>query len=108
MCYRGLNLCITQVLGHESAGIIKKGALHSLLFHNLSNVVNKLVGAKVRTVKVGDRVALEPGATCRVCDQCKAGKYQVRPRDLFKCEYALNSVVHVALPADGLCRHAAL
>ena len=26
---------------------------------------------------VGDRVALEPGPACRVCDLCKSGKYQV-------------------------------
>jgi len=35
------------------------------------------VGAKVKHLKVGDRVAMEPGATCGSCDFCKAGRYQV-------------------------------
>ena len=35
------------------------------------------VGSKVKGLSVGDRVALEPGATCRKCDACKAGKYNV-------------------------------
>ncbi len=37
------------VLGHESAGTVVE------------------VGAKVRNVKVGDRVAIEPGVPCRRC-----------------------------------------
>jgi threonine dehydrogenase-like Zn-dependent dehydrogenase len=43
----------TQVLGHESAGIVTA------------------VGSGVRTHKVGDRVALEPGVPCFSCDVCK-------------------------------------
>jgi threonine dehydrogenase-like Zn-dependent dehydrogenase len=35
------------ILGHESAGIVKE------------------VGSKVTNVKVGDRVAMEPGEPCR-------------------------------------------
>lgn len=49
---------VVQVLGHESSGIVSK------------------VGPKVKHLKVGDRVALEPGATCRACDLCKAGRYE--------------------------------
>ncbi|TEB35636.1 xylitol dehydrogenase [Coprinellus micaceus] len=48
-----------MVLGHESSGIVTK------------------VGPKVKHLKVGDRVALEPGATCRACDLCKAGRYEL-------------------------------
>lgn len=36
------------------------------------------VGSKVKNLKPGDRVALEPGATCRTCEACKSGKYEVR------------------------------
>lgn len=50
-----------MVLGHESAGII-----HS-------------VGDKVKTLKVGDRVAMEPGVPCRRCVRCKEGKYNLCP-----------------------------
>ncbi|THV08450.1 GroES-like protein [Dendrothele bispora CBS 962.96] len=54
-----------MVLGHESSGIISK------------------VGAKVKHVKVGDRVAIEPGSTCRVCDMCKSGRYNLCPDIVF-------------------------
>jgi len=50
-----------MVLGHESAGIIEK------------------VGAKTRGLKIGDRVAMEPGAACRICDSCKGGQYHLCP-----------------------------
>jgi len=48
-----------MVLGHESSGLVSK------------------VGAKVTTHKVGDRVALEPGAPCLGCEDCRSGRYQV-------------------------------
>ncbi|CCM03159.1 uncharacterized protein FIBRA_05281 [Fibroporia radiculosa] len=48
-----------MVLGHESSGIVSK------------------VGRKVKSLKVGDRVAMEPGATCRTCDACKSGRYEL-------------------------------
>ncbi|GLI79848.1 hypothetical protein PoHVEF18_008189 [Penicillium ochrochloron] len=48
-----------MVLGHESAGVITQ------------------VGSAVKTLKVGDRVAMEPGISCRRCEPCKAGKYNL-------------------------------
>jgi len=50
-----------MVLGHESAGIITE------------------VGSEVKSVKAGDRVALEPGVPCRRCAKCKDGKYNLCP-----------------------------
>ncbi|KAG1757873.1 chaperonin 10-like protein [Suillus lakei] len=50
-----------MVLGHESAGVVSK------------------VGSSVTNVKVGDRVAMEPAATCRKCEACKEGRYQICP-----------------------------
>ncbi|ORY33979.1 chaperonin 10-like protein [Naematelia encephala] len=44
-------------LGHECAGIVAQ------------------VGDKVRDLKIGDRVALEPGEPCYRCELCKAGSY---------------------------------
>ncbi|EEP82716.1 sorbitol dehydrogenase 2 [Uncinocarpus reesii 1704] len=48
-----------MVLGHESSGIITS------------------VGPAVRSLKPGDRVALEPGIPCRRCDPCKSGTYNL-------------------------------
>ena len=47
------------VLGHEAAGTIVK------------------TGKNVTSLKIGDRVALEPGKTCGKCEQCKSGKYNL-------------------------------
>jgi L-iditol 2-dehydrogenase len=49
------------ILGHECAGTITA------------------VGTGVTSLKVGDRVALEPGCTCGQCEFCKSGKYNLCP-----------------------------
>lgn len=49
------------ILGHESAGIIVE------------------VGKDVGGLKVGDRVALEPGVPCGKCEFCRTGKYNLCP-----------------------------
>ncbi|KDQ55069.1 hypothetical protein JAAARDRAFT_37593 [Jaapia argillacea MUCL 33604] len=67
-----------MVLGHESAGVVYK------------------VGSKVTRVKVGDRVAMEPGAGCRTCEYCKRGCYELCPDMVFAA----------TPPNDGtLCRY---
>ncbi|CAH1797257.1 unnamed protein product [Owenia fusiformis] len=50
-----------MVLGHESSGIVTA------------------LGEGVKHLKVGDRVALEPGVPCRACDYCKTGRYNLCP-----------------------------
>ncbi|TGE31800.1 NAD(P)-dependent alcohol dehydrogenase [Desulfosporosinus sp. Sb-LF] len=49
------------ILGHECAGTIVA------------------IGSKVENLKVGDRVALEPGCTCGECEFCKTGRYNLCP-----------------------------
>jgi len=49
------------ILGHECAGTVVE------------------VGKNVKTLKVGDKVALEPGQTCGQCEFCKTGKYNLCP-----------------------------
>ncbi|MHB1132885.1 MAG: NAD(P)-dependent alcohol dehydrogenase [Chloroflexota bacterium] len=49
------------VLGHEAAGDVVE------------------VGAAVQSLKVGDRVAIEPGIPCRSCAYCKRGEYHLCP-----------------------------
>lgn len=49
------------ILGHECAGTVVE------------------LGEGVQNLKVGDRVALEPGITCGQCEFCKSGKYNLCP-----------------------------
>jgi len=49
------------ILGHECAGTVVE------------------LGEGVENLKVGDRVALEPGITCGQCEFCKSGKYNLCP-----------------------------
>ncbi len=53
------------VLGHEPGGTVVE------------------VGADVKHLKAGDRVALEPGKTCGHCEFCKSGKYNLCPDVIF-------------------------
>jgi len=67
-----------MVIGHEAAGVVAK------------------VGSKVTSLKVGDRVAVEPGVPCRYCNHCKTGKYNLC-KDVIFC---------ATPPVDGnLCRY---
>lgn len=50
-----------MILGHEVAGIVAE------------------VGANVKHLRPGDRVALEPGVPCRRCEACKTGRYNLCP-----------------------------
>ncbi|KAJ9422905.1 chaperonin 10-like protein [Fusarium oxysporum] len=73
-----------MVLGHESAGTIVE------------------VGSKVKTLKVGDRVALEPGYPCRRCQNCLAGKYNLCPDMVFAATPPYHGTLtgYWAAPAD--------
>ncbi len=52
------------ILGHEVAGTVVE------------------IGADVSNVKIGDRVAVEPGVPCGQCEYCKGGRYNLCP-DVF-------------------------
>ncbi|OJA13789.1 hypothetical protein AZE42_00520 [Rhizopogon vesiculosus] len=73
-----------MVLGHEAAGVISK------------------VGSKVTNVKVGDRVAMEPGASCRKCEACKEGRYQLCPDIVFAATPPTDGTLarYYRLPSD--------
>ena len=53
------------VLGHECSGTVVE------------------IGDKVKHLKVGDKVALEPGKTCGECEFCRSGKYNLCPNVVF-------------------------
>lgn len=48
-----------MVLGHESSGVVLQ------------------VGKSVKHLQIGDRVAVEPGVSCRYCKICKKGTYNL-------------------------------
>ncbi|KAL6354351.1 hypothetical protein LRP88_11681 [Fusarium phalaenopsidis] len=56
------------VMGHEASGIV-----HS-------------IGPDVTLLKPGDRVAIEPGFSCRRCKQCKDGRYNLCPKMKFAAD----------------------
>jgi L-iditol 2-dehydrogenase len=49
------------VLGHEAGGVVAA------------------VGTEVTSLRVGQRVSIEPGVPCRSCTQCLAGRYNLCP-----------------------------
>ncbi len=49
------------VLGHEAGGVVTE------------------LGAGVTSLRVGQRVSIEPGVPCRHCPQCLAGRYNLCP-----------------------------
>lgn len=53
------------VLGHESAGIVVE------------------IGSAVKNLRLGDKVAIEPGVPCRHCDYCRGGSYNLCPDTVF-------------------------
>ena len=74
------------VLGHESGGTVVE------------------VGKAVKHLKVGDRVALEPGKTCGKCEFCRTGRYNLCPDVQFFATPPVDGVFqeYVAHEAD-LC-----
>ena len=51
--------------GHECAGVVSA------------------IGADVTNLKIGDRVAIEPGQSCGECEFCKSGRYNICPNVRF-------------------------
>lgn len=74
------------VLGHEPGGVVVE------------------TGKNVKDLKIGDRVALEPGKTCGHCKFCKEGKYNLCPDVIFFATPPIDGVFqeYVAHEA-GLC-----
>ncbi|KAL7421703.1 hypothetical protein Q5752_003473 [Cryptotrichosporon argae] len=75
----GLVECLSPMcLGHESAGVIVRlGASVAAQAAAVSADAPAGTQAGRRALQLGDRVALEPGVTCRMCTDCRSGRYQV-------------------------------
>lgn len=86
-----------------------------ILGHELSGRITA-VGSAVDSARIGQRVAVEPQRPCRVCEQCKAGRYNLCPDIEFFatppidgafCEYvAIQSDFAHSIP-DGISDEAA-
>ncbi|KAH9647298.1 Sorbitol dehydrogenase [Citrus sinensis] len=75
-----------MVIGHECAVIIEA------------------VGSEVKSLEVGDRVALEPGISCGHCSLCKAGSYNLCPEMRFFGSPPTNgSLAHKVVHPAKLC-----
>jgi len=75
------------VLGHECSGKVAE------------------VGSKVKRVKVGDKVAVEPAVVCHNCDQCLAGRENTcRNLRFLGCPGQLGGCLceYIVMPEDSL------
>ena len=84
-----IGACVVKppfVLGHEPGGVVVE------------------FGKNVTHLKVGDKVALEPGKTCGQCEFCKTGRYNLCPDVIFFATPPVDGVFqeYVAHEA-GLC-----
>lgn len=86
----GLVTCSSPMcLGHESSGIVvqlgQNVAASAATADKRAADLAKLTGDREKAqnvvgnaaLHVGDRVTLEPGTTCRMCTDCRMGRYQV-------------------------------
>ena len=73
-----------MILGHECSGVIEA------------------IGSGVTSYKAGDRVAIEPGYTCRRCFYCKTGRYNLCPNVTFMATPPVDGAFceYVAWPED--------
>ncbi|KAF3992962.1 hypothetical protein FT663_00349 [Candidozyma haemuli var. vulneris] len=74
-----------MVLGHESAGVVAE------------------VGSGVTSLKVGDKVAIEPGVPSRLSKEYKAGKYNLCPHMVFAATPESNP--NKQNPPGTLCKY---
>eukprot|EP00644_Phytophthora_capsici_P015253 jgi/Phyca11/527889/estExt2_fgenesh1_pm.C_PHYCAscaffold_240005 len=79
-----------MVLGHESAGVV-----HA-------------VGSAVKSLKVGDQVAMEPGVPCRRCVRCLDGHYNLCPDMAFAATPPYDGTLCYKLPPNVSMQEGAL
>ncbi len=74
------------ILGHEAGGIVVE------------------VGPEVKHLKPGDRVAIEPGRSCRKCEYCHRGEYNLCQEMIFLAAPPVHGAFceYLVWPADFL------
>ena len=112
VAYCGICGTDLAILGGEMS-LVKSGAIKYpvRIGHEWSGVVEE-VGAKVRRIKLGDRVVSESGVSCGTCPACLAGNYggckngrSVGTIDTWPgafAEYMLMPERHLYKVADGI------
>ncbi|RFA17556.1 NAD(P)-dependent alcohol dehydrogenase [Subtercola boreus] len=72
-----------------------------VLGHELSGRIED-VGSAINQNRIGSRVAVEPQRACRVCEQCKAGRYNLCPHMEFFATPPINGAFaeFVAIQSD--------
>ena len=77
VCIKETGICGSDVhywqKGRIGKYILKEGT-DMVLDHESSGNISAL-GDEVPGLKIGDRVAIEPGVPCKFCDLCRDGKY---------------------------------
>ena len=78
--------CKPFILGHECAGVVVE------------------TGKGVTGLKVGDKVAIEPGITCGECEFCRSGRYNLCPDVVFLATPPVQgcNMEYIAFP-ENLC-----
>ncbi len=71
----------------------------------LMDLCRPQVGSGVRSVRPGDRVAMEPGAFCRKCEACRTGRYQVGDANISPFPRTYSRTVQLALFRHGVRGH---
>jgi len=73
-----VGVCGSDVHFWTHGGIINKVSAEKPLImgHEASGIVHE-IGSAVSSLKIGDKVAIEPGQPCRRCRSCKAGRYNL-------------------------------
>ncbi|XP_057508940.1 L-idonate 5-dehydrogenase-like [Actinidia eriantha] len=75
-----------MVIGHECAGTVEE------------------VGSEVKSLQVGDRVALEPGISCSQCHLCKDGRYNLcREMKFFGSPPTNGALANLVVHPANLC-----
>ena len=97
-----VGVCGSDVHYYEHGRIGPYVVDHPLILgHELSGRI-VAVGAQVDSSRVGQRVAVEPQRPCRVCDQCKHGRYNLCPSIEFYATPPIDGAFteYVAIQAD--------
>lgn len=97
-----VGVCGSDVHYYEHGRIGDYVVDHPLVLgHELSGRI-VAVGATVDPARVGERVAVEPQRPCRVCDQCRQGRYNLCPDIEFYATPPIDGAFteYVAIQAD--------